>query len=226
MAGRGLNRQTLARGEARGGAALGRRLGIVLAGATAGLAVSAPASALQPIGTFLERADAQNPDNREVLATVAQRNAEAQTAFRRLLPSFTARGTYTHNQYEASFPSPTGGAPITLVPGNQFDATFQLDVPIFDPAAYGRYRAQNAQALAAQASQPLTRLAVQQQVVNSYNQVVGAEALVASSKRSVEAAQRNATVVRDRRAAGLVSDFDVQRATANVERARQDLADA
>lgn len=226
MSGRGWNQQTLARGEARRRAALGRRLGLALACGAAGLALAAPASALQPIGTFLERADAQNPDNREALATIAQRNAEAQAAFRRLLPAFTARGTYTHNQYEASFPSPTGGAPITLVPGNQLDAVFQLDVPIFDPAGYGRYRSQSAQASAAQASQTLTRLGVQQQIVNSYNQIIGAEALVASSKRSVEAAQRNVAVVRDRRTAGLVSDFDVQRATANVERARQDLADA
>ena len=226
MAGRGWYRQTLARGEARSRGVLGGRLGLVLAGALAGLATAAPASALQPIGTFLERADAQNFDNREALATVAQRNAEATVAFRRLLPAFTARGTYTHNQYEVSFPSPTGGAPITLVPGNQFDAVFQLDVPIFDPAGYGRYRAQTAQASAAQASQVLTRLNVQQQVVSIYNQIIGAEALVSSSKRSVEAAERNVAVVRDRRTAGLVSDFDVQRATANVERARQDLADA
>jgi outer membrane protein TolC len=226
MAGRGWNRQTLARGELRSRGVLGGRLGVVLAGALAGLATAAPASALQPIGTFLERADAQNPDNREALATVAQRNAEATTAFRRLLPAFTARGTYTHNQYEVAFALPGSTQAITLVPGNQFDAVFQLDVPIFDPAGYGRYRAATAQASATQASQALTRLGVQQQVVSIYNQIIGAEALVASSKRSVEAAQRNVAVVRDRRTAGLVSDFDVQRATANVERARQDLADA
>src|SRR6187402_765000 len=106
MAGRGWTQQTLARERARGRAARGGRLGIVLAGAIAGVATSAPAFALQPIGTFLERADAQNPDNREAIATVAQRNAEVQTAFRRLLPAFTARGTYTHNQFEVSFPSP------------------------------------------------------------------------------------------------------------------------
>lgn len=226
MSGRGWYQQALARRGARARAGLGRRLGVALAGALASLATAAPAFALQPIGTFLERADAQNPDNREALATVAQRNAEATVAFRRLLPAFTARGTYTHNQYEVAFALPGSTEAITLVPGNQFDAIFQLDVPIFDPAGYGRYRAATAQASATQASQVLTRLGVQQQVVNIYNQIIGAEALVASSKRSVETAERNVTVARDRRAAGLVSDFDVQRATANVERARQDLADA
>ncbi len=172
---------------------MGRRLGVVLAGALAGLATAAPASALQPIGTFLERADAQNPDNREALATVAQRNAEATVAFRRLLPAFTARGTYTHNQYEVVFALPGTTQAITLVPGNQFDAVFQLDVPIFDPAGYGRYRAASAQASATQASQVLTRLGVQQQVVNIYNQIIGAEALVASSeaKRGGRATQRH-----------------------------------
>jgi len=192
---------------------------------TVSMSASTPASALQPISTFLARADEHNPDNLEARATIAQRDAEAQAALARLLPSFSARGTYTRNQYEVAFPSADGKL-LTIQPANQLDAVVQLEVPVFDPAGYARYGAQRAQVDAARASRAVTRLDVQRQILNVYYQLAGAEALVASARGSVEAAQKNADMVRERRAAGVASDLDAQRAAANIERARQDLADA
>ena len=72
------------------------------------------------------------------------------------MPDFTARGVYTRNQREVTLDIPTpapGWEPartttrattITLTPLNQLDGFFQLDVPIFDPGNFGRYRAARA----------------------------------------------------------------------------------
>src|SRR5262245_60273002 len=207
MSRRGSKEQGLAApGAATAGrrASRGARLGAAMSVAVASVAVAAPASALQPVTTFLESADRENPDNREALAVVAQRDAEAQTALGRLLPSLTARAAYTRNQYEVSFPTSTGAA-ITIQPLNQIDAIVQIDVPVFDPAGYGRYRAQRVAADVARESRALTRLGVQQQIVNVYYQLAGAEGLVASARRSVETAERNAATVRERRAAGVAA---------------------
>jgi outer membrane protein len=185
---------------------------------------SSSAFALQPLSVFLEQAGA-NPDNREALATATQREAEARVSFSRLLPSLSVRGSYTRNEYEAKFPSQSGSV-LTVQPYNQFDGLVQLDVPLVDLASYARYRSQQAQVEVAHASEQVTRLEVQKQVVRTWYQLVGAKALAESATKSLDLAERNAHLVQNRRDGGLVSDLDLQRATANVERARQDVGDA
>jgi outer membrane protein TolC len=168
----------------------------------------------------LARAVTQSYDARESVATSLQREAEADAALGRLLPALSARGTYTRNQYEFGFQG------ATIQRKNQLDALVQLDVPLLDLASYHRYRAQSALSRVATEQQAITSLDIARAVARGYYQFIGASALVRSARLSVELAEANYRNVEDRRGAGTATNLDSERALANVERARQDVADA
>ncbi|MFZ5892944.1 MAG: TolC family protein [Myxococcota bacterium] len=178
------------------------------------------AHATQPLEAFIERANTQSFEARESGALVGQREAEADAALGGLLPTASARGVYTRNQYEASF----GGR--YLQRKNQFDGYLQLDVPLVNISNYHRYKAGKALAEATAEQRAATRLDVGRNVTRAYFNFLGASALVRSAELSVKATEDNLRVVQARRDAGAATDLDRERALANVERARQDVADA
>jgi outer membrane protein TolC len=187
------------------------------------------AFALQPLTTFLQSAKTANFDAREQAATVEQRYWEASAALGRLLPAASARGVLQLNQYEsvAKLPSPSG-TPVSIVitPSFQKDAFFQFDLPLIDVASYHRYE----QAKHLERASDLQRAAVDFQVVSavtrSYFVYLGASALVKAAEKSLHSAEDNLNFVRNRAEFGTATELDVARASANVERARQDVADA
>src|SRR5258708_4690368 len=73
-----------------------RSITIVLAGASA-----VTASALQPLPQFLSGARTASADERVALLNSAQQEGEALAALGRTLPSATARGVYTRNEFES-----------------------------------------------------------------------------------------------------------------------------
>jgi outer membrane protein TolC len=184
------------------------------------------ASATQPLESFLERAKTHSFDAREATATERQRASEADAAVGKLTPSFSARGVYTRNQYEAAVQLPGTATKLVITPLNQLDAFLQLDVPIVDLATYHRYRAASALAESATEQKGATTIDVARSVARSYYQYLGADALVQSARESVKAAEANLKNVDDRRAAGAATDLDHERAAASVARSQQDLADA
>jgi outer membrane protein TolC len=103
---------------------------------------------------------------------------------------------------------------------------FQLDVPILDLANYHRYKSAQALAESASAQREATSIDVSRSVARAYYQYLGAAALVRSAEESIGAADANQKNVEVRRSAGVATDLDLERASANVARARQDLADA
>lgn len=189
-------------------------------------AISSPARATQPLDVFLERAQAGSFDAREAAATERQRSAEADAALGRLTPSFSARGVYTRNQREVAAQLPNVPERLVITPLNQLDALFQLDVPIIDLASYYRYKAARALADGASAQRDATTIDVSRSVARAYYQYLGASALARSARESIGAADANQKNVEVRQSAGASTDLDVERASANVARARQDLADA
>jgi outer membrane protein TolC len=189
-------------------------------------ALSSIAAATQPLDDFLSRATSQGFDAREASVTREQRDAEAQAALGRLMPSVSARGTYTRNQLEVATQLPGTVDRLVITPLNQVDAVFQLDVPILDLASYHRYQSARSLADGALAQREATSVDVSRNVARAYYQYLGASALVRSAERSIDAAGENQKFVEVRRAAGAATDLDLERASANVERARQDLADA
>jgi outer membrane protein TolC len=187
------------------------------------------AFALQPLTVFLQGAKTANFDAREQAATVEQRYWEASAALGRLLPSVSARGVLQYNQYEsvAKLPS-ASGTPVSIVITPQFqkDAFFQFDLPLIDVASYHRYE----QAKHLERASDLQRAAVDFQVVStvtrSYFVYVGASALTKAAEKSLRSAEDNLNFVKNRAEFGAATELDVARANANVERARQDVADA
>lgn len=187
------------------------------------------AQATQPLDEFIAGARGQSFDAREQEATARQRDWEAEAAKGRLLPSLTARGVMTHNQYEAgipagTFPGQTG--PLTITPQNQFDATFQLDVPLIDLANYARYDQAKHFARAAEIGTEATGTQLDRAVAQAYFTYLGAEALLDASLRSLKIAEENLAYVTTRTQLGAATQLDQQRAVANVEQTRQDQADA
>jgi outer membrane protein TolC len=156
---------------------------------------------------------------------VRQREAESRSQLSRLLPAFSARGIYTRNQYEAVVTLP-GAPPLTITPHDQLDAFFVLDVPVIDLAQLARYDASKLQRKLAEASGDLTERQLHERVIRAYFTLLATSALTRSADNSLLASEKNAAVVKDRIAAGVAPNLDLQRALANVERAKQDVADA
>jgi outer membrane protein TolC len=192
--------------------------------ATVGTAT--PARATQPLEEFVSRAKTESFDARELEATERQRDAEAGAALGKILPVASVRGVYTRNQYEAviNLPAPVGRGVIT--PQDQLDGFLQVDVPLFDAAGYYRWQSTKGIARGASEQRNASQIEVTRAVVRAYFQFLGAGALASSAKNSVLAAEANFKNVEARREAGAATDLDKERARANVERARQDVADA
>ena len=199
-----------------------RTLSIALV-TTLGL-TSGTAHATQPLEEFIEKAKSQSFDAREVAATLKQRESEADAALGRILPALSARGVYTRNQYPVS--ANFGGNTLTITPEDQLDAFFQLDVPIVDLGGYYRHRAARAGVRATSEQREATTVEVSRAVSRVYYQLVGAYGLLSAAEKSVGTAESNMRDVETRKSAGAATELDRERARANVERAKQDVADA
>jgi outer membrane protein TolC len=204
-----------------------------LAAVLASILGARAAHATQPLSAFLERAATQSYDSRESAATFRQREAESDAALGKLLPALSARGVYTRNQYGATAQVPVvtngvleAGPRLVIQKKNQLDGYLQADVPILDLSSYHRYRSQQALSKAASEQQTVTAQDVGRSVAQGYFQFIGSAAVARSAKLSVESAEANLKNVEARRAAGVATDLDRERAVANLERARQDVADA
>lgn len=197
----------------------------VRAGVMALCLSATPAHALQPLDTFLAAARQNNPDNHEAAATAQQREAQSDVARAAYLPTVTAQGQYTRNQYQARFALPDGPT-FTIQPYNGLDAYFTLAVPLINVGAWMKHRAARANERVAGAQRVSTELSVESDVTQAYYQLLGSEAVYFAAQKSVEAARGNSELVRDRKQLGTANELDVQRAAADLARAEQELAAA
>lgn len=186
----------------------------------------ASALALQPLSEFLNGAKTANFDVREQAATVDQRAWEAEAALGRLLPSVSARGVLQYNQYEVAPQLPGAPKPIVITPKTQTDAFFQFDVPLIDLQGYYRY----GQAKHLKRASELARESLDSQltgtITRAYFLFVGASAMTEAAEQSLRSAEANLQFIQTRANYGIATKLDIARASANVERARQDIADA
>ena len=197
--------------------------------AAAGVVLSASglASATQPIETFLEAARTNSYDVREQMATVEQRDWEKESVFGRLLPSASARGIYTRNQYAAEIPAGIAGPnALTITPQNQVDLFLQLDVPLVDLSNYQRLGQAKHLAKASGAQLEVSQNDVQRSVARAYYAYIGGAALVQAAERSQKIAEDNLAFVTTRHANGVATELDRERARASVEQSKQDRAQA
>jgi outer membrane protein TolC len=196
------------------------------AGAFSGsLLVATPALALQPLAEFTASAASKNPDAKETAASARGQEATADEAFAQLLPSFTARGVFTHNQLEGVFDVPQAdGSTNKLVfqPRNQLDAFLTLSVPIVDLPGHARLRASRRASEAASLEHEATSRSISAQVAAAYYRMVGFSSLVRAANAGLAAATDNQKLVLQRQEAGAATELDTARATAAVARARAD----
>lgn len=197
-----------------------------IAAVAAPLLLSSPASATQPLETFLESARKSNYDVREQTATVEQRSWERESALGRLLPALSARGVYSRNQYAAKIPESIAPGGITITPQDQFDLFLQLDVPLVDLANYQRLGQAGHLAKASSFQLEQSQNDVQRLVARAYYAYVGGAALVQAAARSQKIAEDNLAYVTTRNSIGVATELDRERARAQVEQSKQDRAQA
>jgi outer membrane protein TolC len=192
---------------------------VICALAGAGALYTTNAAAIQPLSEFVASAKTANFDVRDATLQAAQKTEEAAAQGRKLLPVFTARGIYTHNQYEAVARSAQGEA--VIVPQNQLDAYLSLDVPIIDVATWHRNGASNRLRDAAQARAEATALDAEQQVTRAYFDVLATRATLALAEKNLQTSESSRDITSKRQAAGLATELDSARATAEVARNTQ-----
>jgi outer membrane protein TolC len=191
------------------------------------LLASGHAGATQPLETFLEAARTSNFDVREQAATVEQRSWESESALGRLLPSASARGVYTRNQYAAVIPpGPIAPNGLTITPQDQVDLFLQVDVPLIDLSNHARLSQSRHIEKASNAQLEVAQNDVQRTVARAYYTYVGSAALVQAAERSQKIAEENLAFVTTRHAIGVATELDRERARANLEQSKQDRAQA
>lgn len=199
------------------------RVFLVVVGASVGAARG------QPISAFLAEAERANVDAR--LAEEAQVSARATFDQRwgALLPTLSANGGYTRNQFEAvaQIPSgPTSTQRIVIAPFDQWEATLKAELPLIDVSKWVAVGAAAASAEAAAARTESSRLQVKRQVIAGYYAYAGALALRDSAHKSLSVAKAQAEEQVSRSKAGVATELEVTRAVAEVERTTQVVADA
>ena len=196
-----------------------KRISVVLA------LVSMSASA-EGVKTYLEAAGQQNVDRR---ISIEQRNraaAEYRQAWTALLPSLSASGGWTHNQYNAEITlNPVTGQKAVIVPFDQFDAAFRFEVPLIDTTRWFRMSAAGVTEESTALRDQVTRDLVNRQVVGSYYGYAAALALRESSKKSAAVASEQLKLMEIRASVGTVTELDRLRAKAEVARTGQVVAD-
>jgi outer membrane protein TolC len=193
------------------------------------LVVLAANAGAQSLETFLGAADRSNLDTRSSAQSRERAEAEFGQAWGALLPSLTANGGWTHNQYDAVITIPTGATTsttATIIPKDQFDATFKVEVPLIDATKWVRTSASSSAAEAARQRDVSTRDTVHRQVISAFYSYLGARSLLESAQRSLALAQAQVEVTKARTTAGVANELELMRSNAEVERNQQLVADA
>jgi outer membrane protein len=190
--------------------------------------MSSGAHAQQPLGEFIRSSSDHALDARRARAALQQANAAVELARARLLPSVQASAQYARNQYQVQFDNflMPGGEPITIQAYDQASANLAVNVPLIDIAGWAGYFQNEAAASAVEAQTEVALENVHVAVVQLWHQVVAARALVEAARQSLAVAETARTNVGARVEVGMSSELDFSRATAEVERSRQVLAEA
>jgi outer membrane protein TolC len=183
----------------------------------------APAHALQPLSEFFSASHQASTDARQAALVTVQREADEMIAASQLLPSVSASGSYTLNQFESVIS--IGQGSVVIQPRHGLSGSAQLSIPLLDLASWRRKKAADRVVEAARLSQETTAIEVDRQVAQYYFQLIGAEALRRSYQSSLAVAEESRSVTVAKRDEGVATDLEVARTTVEVEGIRRSLAE-
>ncbi len=176
--------------------------------------------------TFLDAADKQNVDGRLTLEAREKAEADYRVAVSALFPSLTAQGVWTNNQYPAVIQLPGSPTKLTITPENQLNGVLRLDLPLIDTTRWMRLLAAGVGRDGAKEREAVMRDLVRKQVVGAYYGYAASLQLLQSAKKSVSVAETQLKLTEVRYGAGAVTELEVLRARAEVQRNRQTVADS
>lgn len=197
--------------------------------AVATAALGAASASAQSLKTFLDAADTQNLDVRLGVQATVTADSNFGQAWGALLPALTATGDITHNQYAAIVTIPTGPSSsekITITPMNQRDLSLKVELPLLDATRWLKTASARASLDGATQRELATRDTVRRQVVSGYYGFAGAGAVLDSARRSLELSRAQLEQQDVRHRAGVATELDLVRASAEVARNEQLVADA
>ena len=180
----------------------------------------------QSVKQFIDAAESANVDRQ---ISIEQRNkaaADYRAAWTGLFPSLTVSGGWTHNQVTAQFTNPLNGQTTVIVPQDQFDANFRVEMPLIDTGRWFRAMAAATAEESAAIREQVTRDLVRRQVVASYYGYSAALALRESAKKSAAVALEQLKLMEIRANVGTVTELDLLRAKAEAARTKQTVADS
>lgn len=190
----------------------------------------ASAAQAQDVKAFLDAATQNNVDHRISIAQRERAEADFRQAWAGFVPTLSAQASWTHNQFEAvaNFPNPTTGMiqQLIIIPGDQIDAAFRLDVPLINTSMWMRAASAGELRLSAQQREAAMLDLVKLQTWQSYYGYAMAQATRDSAKRSAGVAQDQLQLMQTRFEAGAVTELELVRARAEVARTKQVVADA
>jgi outer membrane protein TolC len=189
--------------------------------------VSAQALA-QPLSVFLKSADESNFDRRIATEQFEKAAADSKVAWTALLPSLTASGGWTHNQYpaEASLPNGMGGVTkLVITPSDQLDGVLRFDLPLVDVARWFRIAAALKSEEGAQHREAFMRDVVKRQVTQVYYGYAAALAVQDAAKKSNSVAEAQLKLAEIRQGVGSVTELELLRAKSEVQRTKQLIID-
>ncbi|MFO0708261.1 MAG: TolC family protein [Sandaracinus sp.] len=204
-------------------------LGLVSGPSAVVLAQDAPVDAPSegtPVAleSLIVAAHENHADLRAARAAISLARSQADEARARLLPSFTATGTYTRNEIEVVFRTQAADGSVisrTITPYDQLDARFAVLVPILDASSWASFLSAEASGDAAADRAASAQDDVDVIVTQLYYQLVGARSLIEVAERSRLVAEQALTFTRARHEVGVATASELARAEAEVLRAEQ-----
>lgn len=146
-----------------------------------------------------------------------------------LWPSISASAGYTRNQFDVTVTIPRGTEPpieATIQPLNQFAATVQINVPLFDLTARRQATAAAQQTKASRIALASVARNAERETIAAYYGWLGGQALRGAATASLQAANATLAVAQQRAAAGLATNLDLAKARASVARSNRALSEA
>jgi multidrug efflux system outer membrane protein len=162
-------------------------------------------------------------------ANIAVAEANQKVTRGALWPSISANAGYTRNQFDVTVTIPRDTeAPIeaTIQPIDQFSATVQVNVPLFDLTTRRQATAALQQTRASRIALASVARNAERDTIAAYYGWLGGQALRSAATASLKAANETLAVAQQRVAAGLATELDLAKARASAARSNRALSES